>query len=111
MKVEQREIVLIDYYFSDLKETKLRPAMVVSNNFLNSLSQDCLMIPLTTVLKNVFFSIEISQQDMVSGKLKKTSRARADKIFAMKKELIITKLGKVNESTFNLIKKEIVSMF
>jgi mRNA-degrading endonuclease toxin of MazEF toxin-antitoxin module len=45
MNIEQREVILVNYYFSDMRESKVRPAIIVSNNFLNNLSDDCLIVP------------------------------------------------------------------
>ena len=69
------------------------------------------MIPLTTVLKNVPYSVEISQTDLEFGEMIKVSRARTDKIFAVDKNLIEIKLGKVSKKTFELIKLNRLGMF
>ena len=108
MTVQQKEIVLLPYPFSDLQRTKVRPAIVVSNNIFNKKSDDCIMVPLTTVIKDEPYSIIISQEDLASGKLLKPSRVRADKIFAVEKGLIIMKIGVINDKTFDNIKEEIV---
>lgn len=111
MNVNQKEIVLLPYPFSDLQGAKVRPAIVVSNDFFNRKSADCIMIPLTTVIKDEPYSIIINQEDLSSGKLLKSSRARADKVFAVKKDLITRKLGMVSDKTFEKIKVEIFKMF
>ena len=87
MDAKQKEIVLLPYPFSDLEGTKVRPAIIVSNDSFNNKSADCIMVPLTTVIKDEPYSIVINQQDLTSGKLLKPSRIRADKIFAAEKKL------------------------
>jgi len=111
MQVEQKEIVLIDYFFSDFKGSKVRPAIVVSNDYLNNLSEDCLIIPLTTILKKMPYSLILSQEDLIEGILEKVSRARVDKVSPIKKDLIIARIGKINDNTFSLIKKELFNLF
>jgi mRNA interferase MazF len=111
MKIEQRELVLLPYPFSDLTLAKVRPAIVVSNDFFNRKSDDGIMVPLTTVIKDEPYSIVINQKDMASGKLLKTSRVRADKIFSVMKSKITMRIGKINEDTFRKIKEEISKIF
>jgi len=111
MKVNQRDIVLLPFPFSDLKREKVRPALVISNNTFNKKSDDCIMIPLTTVIKNEHYSIIINQKDLSSGKLLKSSRIRVDKIFSIDKNIISMKIGVIKESILEKIKSEIKKIF
>lgn len=111
MNVNQKELVLLPYPFSDLEGTKVRPALVVSNDSFNKKSADCIMVPLTTIIKNEPYSIIINQEDLSLGKLLKSSRIRVDKIFCVEKNLITRKIGKINDKTFEKIKKEIMKIF
>ena len=111
MTVQQKEIVLLPYPFSDLARKKVRPALVVSNNNINGNSEDCIMIPLTSVIKDEPYSVVVNQEDLSTGKLLKQSRARADKIFTVEKALIFMKLGTVSDKIFGKIKSEIMNLF
>ncbi|MEK6889288.1 MAG: type II toxin-antitoxin system PemK/MazF family toxin [Nanoarchaeota archaeon] len=111
MIVNQKEIVLLPYPFSNLESSKVRPAIIVSNDIFNRKSADCIAIPLTTVIKNEQYSIILNQEDLSSGKLLKPSRARADKIFAVEKNIIVMKIGTINDKIFEKIKAEIAKMF
>lgn len=111
MKIRQKEIVLLPYPFTDLKGTKVRPGVVVSNNSFNNKSDDCVMLPLTTVIKEEPYSILINQKDLSSGKLIRPSRIRADKIFTVEKKLALMKIGTVNNKTFEEIKSELDRIF
>ncbi len=110
MNVQQKEIVLLPYPFSDLEGKKVRPALIVSNDIFNKKSDDCVMVPMTSVIKDEPYSIIIYQENLSSGKLLKTSRVRADKIFNAEKGLIIMKIGIVNDKTFDKIKEEIIKI-
>src|SRR3989344_3157149 len=107
MNIHQKEIVLLPYPFSDLEGKKVRPAVIVSNDKLNEKSDDCIAVPVTSVLKEEPYSIKINQEDLVSGKLIKSSRVRADKLFTVKKRLTIMRIGIINNQTFEKIKSEI----
>ena len=111
MKINQKEVILLSYPFSNLGGTKVRPALVVSNNQFNKKSDDCIMVPLTTVIKDEPYSIIINQEDLDSGKLMKKSRIRADKIFSVEKSLIKMKIGVLNNNIFDMVKREIYNMF
>lgn len=111
MIISQKEIVLLPFPFSDLEGTRVRPALVVSNNELNKKSEDCIMVPLTTVIKDEPYSVVINQEDLSSGKLLKSSRIRTDKIFSVKKDLVTMKIGVVNDNVLDKVKKEIQKMF
>ena len=111
MKTNQKEIVLLPSPFSNLGETKVRPALVVSNNQFNKKSEDCIMVPLTTIIKDEPYSVIINQEDLFSGKLLRQSRIRTDKIFSVQKNLIKMKIGILNDNIFDKVKKEIYNMF
>lgn len=111
MNVCQKEIVLLSYPFSDLTKSKVRPALVISNDNLNKRGEDCIMVPLTTVIKDEPYSVLISNQDLASGSLLKPSRVRLDKVFSVKKEMVYSKIGILNDKTFAKIKSELVNIF
>ena len=111
MIISQKEIVLLPFPFSDLEGTRVRPALVVSSNELNKKSEDGIMVPLTTVIKDEPYSVVINQEDLSSGKLLKSSRIRTDKIFSVKKDLVTMKIGIVNDNVLEKVKKEIQNMF
>jgi mRNA interferase MazF len=111
MMISQKEMVLLPFPFSDLEGTRVRPALVVSNNELNKKSKDCIMVPLTTVIKNEPYSVVINQEDLSSGKLLKSSRIRTDKIFSVKKDLVTMKIGVIHDNILEKVKKEIQNMF
>ena len=104
-------IVLTPFPFTDLKTIKRRPALIVSNNPFNKKSDDYIMVPLTTVIKDEPYSILINQEGLSSGKLLKPSRIRIDKFFSVQKNLIIMKIGKLNDKIFNKVKLEISKLF
>ena len=104
MNINQKEVVLLPYPFSNFEGMKVRPALVVSNDSFNKKSADCIMVPLTTVIKDDPYSIIIDNNDMDSGELVKQSRIRTDKIFSVEKSLVTMKIGVIKDKTFEKIK-------
>jgi len=111
MIFQQKELVLLPYPFSNQDGSKVRPAVIVSNDTFNKKCEDCLMVPLTTVIKDEPFSLIINQNNLESGKLLKQSRIRIDKLFTIKKSLIMMKIGKINSEMLIKIKSEINRVF
>jgi len=109
--MRQKEIVIVPYPFSDSDESKVRPALIVSNDKYNQSSLDFIMAPLTSVLKNDAYSIFISQDNLASGELMLASRIKANKLFSIKKSRIITKLGVLSDDKFAEVKKIIETLF
>ena len=109
--LKQKEIVLLPYPYTNQQDAKIRPAVVISNDVFNQKSNDFIMLPLTSVIKDEPYSILITENDLSSGKLIKLSRIRADKIFTVEKKLIITKIGMLSEQKFQEIKSKMISIF
>ena len=111
MIFQQKELVLLPYPFSDQGGSKVRPAIIISNDNFNKRCEDCVMVPLTTVIKEEPFSLIVNQDSLESGRLLKQSRVRIDKIFTIKKSIIMMKIGKINDKTIEKIKFEISKIF
>ena len=108
MNVKQCDVVLLPVPFSDQTARKVRPAIVVSNDNINVSSDDVILVPLTSVIKDVPYSVIVTQKSFAEGELIIPSRARADKIFTAHKSIIKMKIGKINSSVLTEIKQEII---
>ena len=111
MNVKQCDVVLLPVPFSDQTARKVRPAIVVSNDSINASSEDVILVPLTSVLKDVPYSITITQKSFAEGKLIVPSRARADKLFTAHKSLVKMKIGKIELSVLAEITKTLMRVF
>lgn len=107
MNVKQRDVVLLPVLFSDQSARKMRPAIVISNDHINTTTDDVMLVPLTSVIKDVPYSIFITDDDLAEGRLAAPSRARADKIFTANKTLIARKIGVIKHPVLSAIKQEI----
>jgi len=107
MNVQQRDVVLIPVIFSDQTAKKTRPAIIISNDQINSTSDDVLLIPLTSVMKELPYSVFITDNDLADGKLAAPCRACADKLFTAHKSLIARKIGRTKYHVIKAIKEAI----
>ncbi len=89
------DIVVVPFPFSDLSNSKRRPAFVI-RDFDND---DLLLCQITSKSLKNEFSIPISGENFASGSLNKVSNIRPDKIFTCSKNIILYKIGTLNENT------------
>jgi len=100
--MEQGDIILVKFPFSNLAHYKIRPALIVSNNKLNKKS-DVWACAITSKKSTDCIPIKDS---LLEGKLDKESFAKTNTIGTFEKNLIIKKIGKTNKKkTFQIIEK------
>ncbi len=107
---KQGEIVLIPVPFSDLTKRKQRPVLIISNNRYNSLTEDIVVVAITSQLKDLDYSVIIESKDLSTGILKVTSAVKADKIYTLSKQIIVKKFGQVNPDVLEEIRKKIKAL-
>jgi mRNA interferase MazF len=103
--VDQKSIVLVP--FSDLTESKVRPALIVSNPKFNK-GEDVIICALTSSIKDRPFSVKISSKNTIARKLKDESQVRADTITRISQSLIIKEIDILDDETFRKVFDEII---
>lgn len=84
---KQGDIGLIPVPFTDLKKQKQRPVLVISSDSYNQLTEDIVVLAITSQLKDLDYSVIIESKDLTEGELKVTSEIRADKVYTLSKRL------------------------
>ena len=100
----QREIILLNFPFSNLKQSKVRPAVIISNDRYNKKSDDVVVVPLTSNLLQTDYDMLITNKNLEKGNLIVDSRVKIDRIFSVDKKLIKMNIGKIDKQTFSKIK-------
>jgi len=95
--ISQKNIVLVDFPFSDLVRSKVRPVIVISNDFYNTHFDDLIGVPVTSNLEARDYCIELNNKDLVNGHLITVSKIKVDRVFSFDKNLIRKVIGKVND--------------
>lgn len=103
----QGDILLIPIPFSDLRSSKKRPVLVLSNSKYNSCTEDIVVVAITSNLEEKEYSVELTNNDLSEGTLKATSCIRADKVYTLSQYIVIKKFGAVNAELFNKVKMKI----
>ena len=93
--MEQRDLVLVPFPFSDQKGRKVRPVVIISNNDFNKNSEDALVVGVTSNISKDKYTVNLTTNDLEEGKLSTICCIKAENILKIDKELIIKKIGKV----------------
>ena len=91
---EQGDIVLMPFPFSDLTESKLRPALIVSNTALNT-TRDRLCCLVTS--NPDADGIRIPKSALSSGELRFASKVRPQRLFTASTRIFQKKLCSVDQ--------------
>jgi mRNA interferase MazF len=103
--ISQRDIILLEFPFSNLKQTKIRPVIVLSNSKYNSRSEDIVVVPLTTNLTRDEHDVLITNEQLEKGHLITDSKVKIDRIFSVHRKLVTLKIGKISKQTHSSIIK------
>jgi mRNA interferase MazF len=109
MEVKQAEVVLCEFYFSDLKSSKKRPVLVFKDNLPYD---DFVAVPISGKienLKNDEFLIDGS--DFCEGGLPKKSKYIIRKTFVVSKSVVLKKYGTVSRNSYLSIRKNFCNYF
>ena len=103
------DIVLIPFPFTDLSATKKRPAVVVSSETYNS-GQDVMLLFLTSNVSATPRPGDYLLAEWETANLPKPSMIRM-KLMTLDKDLILKKLGEIQEGDILKIKEELKEFF
>ena len=108
--MDQQDLVWVQFPFSNLEESKVRPAVIISNNAYNTKKQDVLICAITSNLEEEAYSILIDRSNLKSGNLPIKSKIRADKIILLEKRRIIKTFARLDDKTFDILIDEIIKL-
>ena len=101
----KRDIVLVPVPFSDNKNRKVRPALVISDEEVHS-TGDVVIVQITSKNKSDSLSIEINDKD-ITKQLPVKSFIRCHKIFVLEQNLIIEKISELKVSKYKAVVRKI----
>lgn len=101
--IEQRDLLLVPFPFSDQSGRKVRPVVVISNNEFNSRSGDVIVSGVTSNVKRERYSLNLGNSDLESGHLFSECLIKVENILRLEKDLIIKKIGKIKEKKLSEI--------
>jgi mRNA interferase MazF len=104
MKYSQGDIILLPYPFTDLSNTKQRPAVIISKDSVNK--QNFIVAKITSVIRGDRFSFPIAPID-IDRELKYDSEVRTNEVFTVSKTLIIKKFASFKKESIKRLTEDI----
>jgi len=101
--IEQRDLLLIPFPFSDQSGKKVRPVVVISNNEFNRTSEDILIVGVTSNISKDRYTILLSQNSLEEGILNDPCCIKAENLLKIDKKLVLKKIGKINTATLEQV--------
>jgi len=106
--MQQGEIYLVRFPFTDLTSTKLRPALLISNDSFNKF-ENCMFIGVFGNKGNPCYSLPLENTSLSEGKLNKTSFIRFQNTFSLHKSLIVQKVASLKPEELKKISEKLSS--
>ena len=98
MSLKQGSIVLVDFSYSNLKETKFRPALVISSSEYNESSLDVVLLRVTSRGRDNMWESKILKDDLAEGFLDiEPSYVKVDSIYTVEKSIIRKVVARLKE--------------
>lgn len=104
-----RNVLLCEFYFSDLKTSKRRPVIVFKDNLP---FDDFVGIPVSSQIAKLHddeFILEPSE--MGSGSLPKRSKIMVRKTFVISRTVIVKKYGQLSDARFERLHRDFCHFF
>lgn len=101
--IEQRDLLLVPFPFSDQSGKKVRPVIIISSNEFNKYSEDIIVIGVTSNILKDKYTINLTNKDLDEGKLFTNCIIKIENLLKLDKELIIKKIGRINKETLKSI--------
>lgn len=86
------DVVVLNFPFSDLTQTKRRPALVIAE----LTGDDLILCQITSQAGTDEFSIRLEETDFVAGSLNRSSRIRPTRLFTADSGIIVYRAGHVS---------------
>lgn len=105
--IQQGDLILVPFPFSDQSGRKVRPVIVLSNNEFNGHSEDIIVTGVTSNISKDKYATKLDNKDLEEGKLITNCMAKVENILKLDRDLIIKKIGKIKKGKI----KEIIEIF
>lgn len=101
----QGDVVIVSFPFSDLTDTKLRPALIIVN-----LEGDDFILCQITSKSHGDYSISLKENEFKEGSLQTDSNILPNKIFTADESLIEFKVGSLKTEKLNQVTKRLIEI-
>jgi len=112
MSIKQGSVVLVDFSYSNLKETKFRPALVISNSEYNEDSIDIVVLRVTSRSRDRKWDLEILNNDVAEGTIDiEPSYIKVDSLYTVEKNIVRKVVARLTEGKIKKIRQQLLELF
>ncbi len=104
------DVILVPFPFSDQSATKKRPAVIVSSDTHNSISQDIVIMAITGQMRDQIGAGEFLIEDWQGAGLLRPSAVKSA-ISTIERGLVIRILGKLSSKDLSALEKALKELF
>jgi len=98
MDIKHLDIVLCEFYFSDIEKSKNRPVLIFKDNLPYD---DFVAIPISSKIDKLHQDeVIISIDDLSDGTLPKTSKLMIRKTFVVSKQVVLKKYATISQDSY-----------
>ena len=114
--LQQWEIILLEFPFTNLRKKKLRPVLIVSNNILNKISNSVVAVQITSNLSSGFKEYNVLLSDSDVNRYEGTqplypSLIKPYVIFTIEKQLVKKRIGLLKPHKIKEVKESLKRVF
>jgi mRNA interferase MazF len=112
MALQKGDIVLVNFPFTDLSQTKLRPALILSaNEALNEVTLCFISSQKVDQLAPEEFVINAADQEFLKTGLKVSSKVRVTRMITLQRQQIVRRLGALSGQYVRALNTLIIQAF
>jgi mRNA interferase MazF len=105
--MKRGEVVLVDWPFSDRTGSKLRPAVVVQADFLNTLIADTVLVQITGKTRGAVTEVLLDPAVETVSSLKQVSYAVCNNLQTLDQRLVHKRKGELSVAAMQQIEEKI----
>jgi mRNA interferase MazF len=99
-------VVLVPFPFSDLSQSKLRPAVVLADAGRG----DWILCQITSSPYSDAAAVQLVNADFEKGSLRVVSYARPGKLFTANQQLLVSEVGILSGATFDRVLRAVIGV-
>ncbi|MBI4849517.1 MAG: type II toxin-antitoxin system PemK/MazF family toxin [Nitrospirae bacterium] len=105
-KLVKGDVVVVPFPFSDLSQSKRRPALVISKLE----GEDLILCQITSQSIKDNYAISINDKDFETGSLKQISNIRPNRIFTADSHIVLYRVGNLAKDKLNEVIEKVVKI-
>ncbi len=105
-KFVKGDVVVVPFPFSDLSQSKRRPALVLTILQGN----DLILCQITSKNVKDDYAIAVEQNDFASGSLNQDSNIRPNRLFTADGQIVLYRIGNIKKIKLDLVIKKIIEI-